>query len=224
MRQHTLAKLLLLPSLLSGLVVSLGAFVFLGYTTWLYINHNQLFYNSLFGPDGLQTYIGQEAQSLSGWQQFFMASQVSYYVLLCGLALLVGLAVFTILQILTAVVRESKEIVGEVLPDSQHSRSQRMDIAYKFVLRAFALVGWAIYIAFFVSSLMPFAVTLNQSGIDNLEAGRHSGVLLCVSAFVLLGLALHIHIIFMRLLLLRARVFGGDDDIIEAQAQPGHVA
>jgi hypothetical protein len=195
----------------------------MAYTTWLFINHNQLFYTFLFGPDGWQAYMGQHSGSMSAWQQFFVASQWGYYIMLAGLAFLVGLAVFTILQIVSTVFRESKEVIEETLPGSHRPRNIRLEIAHKFLLRAFAAGGWVVYTTFFVNSLVPFTVTLSQTGVDSLETGRHAGALVCLGAFLLLTTAVHVHVIFVRLVSLRVRLIGGEDEIIVAQAETGHV-
>jgi hypothetical protein len=80
--------------------------------------------------------------------------------------------------------------------------------------RTLSLLGWALYGAFFFSTLLPFCLLAVEQGCESIQLhdGLH-GALLCAMGVVLLACALHWQVIFMRLVALRPRVFGGDNDI-----------
>ncbi|HSX29233.1 MAG TPA: hypothetical protein VLE73_01595 [Candidatus Saccharimonadales bacterium] len=222
MYQRSLTRLLLTPSISSGLIVFAGSAVVLGYSGWLYISDNQIFYDYLFGAYGLKTFVWQNSLGFSVWTQAFLSSPVAYYLLVGGVAVAVGVAVFTVLQAAGVFVRGTAELIDQVEYKGPTRGNALREILSRLVLRVTSLIGWAVYAAFFVSMLVPFSIVLNQTGIEHLRSGTWYGVFGCLGAYVLLALGLHLHVVFIRLTALRPRLFGGDDVIQEAEAQSGH--
>jgi hypothetical protein len=129
--------------------------------------------------------------------------------------------VFALLQLIAGIFRGSVEVIEGALPNAVLSRTARREILSKFGLRSISIISWAVYLAYFISTIMPFSIVLSQFGVDRLEVGDHSGAVAIMGALLLMSMSLHLHVIFMRLVALRPRIFGGEDEIIEAQAQAG---
>lgn len=218
MNQRPLVRLLLMPSLLSGLIVAGGALAVLTYDAWLYISNNQEYYNIFFGPYGLRSFNWQAAPGFSAWKQLFFASSISYYVLLLATAAAVGLLTFSILQFSGVVVRGSVELLQTTLDTEAAHKRARRELINRFIVRITSLVGWALYTAATVSILLPASVILSQFGVEEIRQGHFTGLASSIVAFILFMLVLHLHTIFMRLVVLRPRVFGGENDIIEAES------
>jgi hypothetical protein len=222
MNERPLFKLLLLPSFLSGMVTFLISISVLGYSAWLYTTSNQLLYNYLSGPYGLQSYVLQNSLQFSAIKSILFASPISYYIVLVGVALVIGMTVFVFLQIATSIVRGSTTMVEEALDHGPGSGRIKLQLLYRLFLRILSVGGWVIYLAFFVSSLAPFTVLVLQGGIDAIQAQNYEGGVMCLAALLALMLALHLHVVFARLSLLRPRIYGGEDEVIAAEITNEH--
>lgn len=77
-------------------------------------------------------------------------------------------------------------------------------LAINFVVRLAAIFGWFAYCALFFKTLLPYAVNASQQ-VSSGTVVSHVGTLL--GAVVLLAIALQIHVIFIRLIMLRLRIF-----------------
>ena len=218
MNQQSLFRLLLRPSFLSGAAVVLIAFGILGYTGWLYLHDNNLFFNTLLGENGLQSYLARNAEDIGTTQKVLLASPAAYYVLVGGVAVAAGVVVFTLLQIIGSLFRSTSYFVHEAIGGGKGRIAFWGEQFVRMCLRVLALVGGTIYASAFVSMILPFAVLLNQTGIEGVHQNNLTGLLLCGAALLLLVAAMHVLIVLLRLIILRPRLFGGDEDIAAAEA------
>jgi hypothetical protein len=217
MNQSSLFRLLVRPSFMSGIAVLLTTLGVLGYTSWLYLSNSHILYDTVFGSYGLQDFITQNTDGLMTWQKVLLGSPIAYYFLVGGVAVAAGLIVFTVLQIFSSLFRTTSSYVRQAV-DGKTSRSAAWgELFTKLYIRILALVGWAVYAAAFTSMILPFSILLNQTGVEGLHQNNYIGAGLCVVAFVLLLAALHLHILFARLIVLRPRIFGGDAEIAAAE-------
>jgi hypothetical protein len=182
------------------------------------MSNHSLFYDFLFGPYGLKTYVWQNTLAFSSWQQIFFASPIVYYIVLVGVAITIGMTVFTILQAIGSVVRGSSELLHE----ASHISRTGPNLFYRLGLRVISLMCWVVYVSVFISTLLPLSLSLTNHGIGFIEHADYFGAVLMGGAVALLAVALHLHVIFARLFALRPRVFGGDSEILEAEAVAGN--
>lgn len=93
--------------------------------------------------------------------------------------------------------------------NAQRSKLIRYEIFLVFI-RAVILAGWLVYVQLFIRLLLPYVLAAVQ-------AARLSGILSGIGQIALAALVLfisiHIHLVFLRLLLLKTRVFADKDDI-----------
>lgn len=218
MYQQRLLRLLLLPSLISGSAVTGIALAVLGYSAWLYIGENQLFYNYLFGVYGLKTYVWQLSVGATAWDRSLLGSPLAYYMLVGAAASAAGLLVYTLLQWLSLSFSQGRLLWRELHTSGQDHRQIAKGLLARLGLRTTALVGWGVYAAAFFSIVVPFCIILNQNGVDRIHAGAQAGWLSSLGALAILLLTLHLHIVFLRLVFLRPRLIGGDKAIAEAEA------
>jgi len=209
MHQRALLRILLLPSFLSGTLVGVAAVGILGYHVWEYVSNNQLFYSHLFGAYGIKTYLWQSSFDLVAWSRAFLGSSVAYYLLVSGAAIAAGLLVFTILQGVTLLSRGTSHLLHETAIPVESRKVIYTELLRQLGLRILGLVGWGAYAAFFASILYPFVVTLNQVGLERRGHAPLAGWSICLAALLFLAVALHMHVIFARLCMLRPRLFGG---------------
>lgn len=213
-----LTRLLLLPSFLSGAFMFCWALFLVTYNGWLYLSEQQLFYDYLFGMHGLKTYIWQYSQNVTAWQTSFLGSPAAYYALVGAAATAAGLVVYCVLQ-LSGIVSHN---IGEGLEELRGKAGIRKTVARELLtrlgLRLLSIICWGFYAAFFFSTMAPFLSVLNRVGIDLINNNQLYGLGVCFGVLLLLFFSLHLHIVFMRLVFLRPRVFGGDRVIEEVKA------
>lgn len=213
MSQRRLLQLLLQPSLFSGTVIFILTCAVLGSSAWAYISSQQLFYDYLFGPYGLETYLWQHAAHATSVRDAFLASPIAYYIIVTLVATAIGFAVYVVLQLLG------------VLSQAAHTYGQTRNrlhavVSSRPLVRILGLLGWAAFGAFFFSTLLPFSLLSVQQGSERIRLHDIShGALYCLLAVGVLAWSLHLHVIFMRLVWLRPRVFGGDNEIEAALAR-----
>lgn len=207
--------LLLLPSLSSGLLTTVGAIAVLSISGWSYVNDNLLFYDQLFGIYGLKTQLIY-SDGLYTIQHAILDSALTYHILLAAAGMIVGLIVYTLLEAGRRTVHQAAEELHEIQDTDPAHKIAAREALERVLLRIASLVCWGMYVVVFARVLLPFSVISLQAGIDGFGTSFVASAINCAGAFALLSLGLHLHIIFARLLLLRPRLFG-DADIEEAK-------
>lgn len=218
MRIGRFANLLFIPSLFSvsfSLVVSI---LTLGIANWSYITPKGSIYDYIFGPYGLTTELQHATNSLSAINGVF-SSPVAYNIAILILALFIGMLVFVLLEGLDHVAQKATEAINEVeyIDDVAAKEAMKKEAELRIGLRVATLIVWAGYFIFFARVIIPYCIILGR--IDTTHLWTLYNIWNGLAAGTLLMLSLHIHAIFMRLLVLRPRLFGGTDVII---GQSGH--
>jgi len=210
-------RLLLQPSLMSGTLVTAATLGAIASTAWAYVSAQQLFYEYVFGAYGFKTYIWQQSAGLTALRNTILASPAAYYVLVGLAATAVGLMVYAFLQFLGVLFSwRSWSGLGALGPNRKEILHE---LLRRLALRVITLLGWAIFGACFSAMLLPFVALLTQNGVEHFQSGMALvGVLSVFGAGIILALSLHIQVIFLRLVLLRVRVFWGADLAEEAEA------
>jgi hypothetical protein len=206
MNQSRLIRLLVQPSLSSAtLVLSLTAAV-VGSSAYAYVNSKQLFYEYVFGAYGFKTYIWQQSESLSTLKNTVLNSPAAYYVLVGLAATAVGVMVYAILQFLGMLFSWRHWSGLDALGPNRQAIAR--ELTRRLLLRILVLAGWAVFGACFFALVLPSVALLTQGGVEHLQLGPSLiGVLDCAAAALILAFCLHIQVIFLRLALLRPRVF-----------------
>lgn len=214
-----LIRLLLLPSLFSGSLTVLLCALALGHNAWLYVSEQKLFYDYLFGYYGLKTYVWQHSQSITTWQDAFFNSPAVYYVLVFIAAAIAGLVTYVSLQLAGLLSHSLKEGWHSLHSEGKTARAVAIELLTRLGLRVLSLACWGFYTGFFISIIIPFVLVLNRLGIDYIHNSRSVGWTACLGAFLIFIVSVHLHSIFLRLVFLRPRVFGGDRAIAVAEAE-----
>lgn len=209
MNRVRLLKLLLSPSLSSGLIVLITVTVTLSLVAWTYIAHEQLFYDYLFGRYGLTTILLIAPDSFGFFRGAIINSLLTYYAIVTVAAIIVTLVIYTILESFERVGSGTRSLWQEIESDDKVSKELLKETSVKLVLRCLSLIGWMCYILLFVKMLIPLSIALLQSGLDGLATNTIMvGVASIVGAWLLLLVGSHMHVTFARLCLLKVRVFG----------------
>lgn len=205
--QSRLLLLLLRPSLFSLVTVVCLALGILLWNNWSYFTYNDALYSTLYGEFGAITALERSPSLIQGVVDGLNTSPILYAVAVILAAAVAGWLAFLFIKVL----RSGRELTGSTF--QQHSAWQRIGV--RIVIALF----WALYGIITLYFVVPFCLLLSRIGAETIASLQ--GIGLNVGALALLIFALHIHIIFLRLFLLRPRVFGGATDI-EETAFPIH--
>jgi len=208
MQERRLFWLLLKPSLSSGLLTLCVTLFVMISSGWLYISHNAAFYDYLYGPTGVATTLLRLPNTGVLLRTWLLGSAATYYIVLLGTAIIAGLTVFAILQGIRRLLQQSSSGWSLLHSHSSEAAAEIHDLFVRLALRVVSFLGWSVYIVLSTAVLMPFAVLLLQSGIDALSANPAGGLFNIAECFVMVLVSIHVHIVFLRLVLLRPRLFG----------------
>lgn len=197
MRPGQLTALMLQPSFFSGTLSLIITLLVLGAANLPAFIEQPVIHDYLLGPEGLVTLIRTENGSTIFGESF------TNNLITVVAAATIGLVVLFVLE----AIRHARTDA----PISGHEGRVRLGVRL--------LVGlcWLAFVVLTVKIILPFCILASQVGITALWQVSGFGYLLFGSA--LSWLCLHVHAIFMRLFLLRVRVFGGSEAIVEAEAR-----
>lgn len=215
MYQLGLLGLLLRPSLLSFTASSILAAIVTIVANWSRIGANNPLYDYLFGADGLTTSLQNKSNTFTAISAIFDSS-AAYDVAIIIFAILIGLLVYALLQSVDHMLAGAGDTLQEISSGNDSMRHLvKKEVRLRLSLRLINFLVWSIYWVFFIRVVLPASLIVgqtNQNDILNLSGPNWGYTLL---SFGFLFLSLHLHVIFMRLLLLRPRVFGGEDVIVD---------
>jgi len=136
-------------------------------------------------------------------------SNLSYNIAVICFALLFGLAIYAVVESIRHMMAEARATLTEVAYADRVSKgSIERTLGLRIGLRAVSAFIWLGYTIFFFEAILPFCASFILKGTE------HTPILSSVRnllAFVLLLLATHMHVLFIRLLVLRPRLFGSSD-------------
>jgi hypothetical protein len=207
-----LLALLLLPSPLSLILSALlTALVLLG-ANWSYLQAQPFFATYLSGEYGFGSLLSKFNATLGN----ALNSDLAYNGAVICFAILFGLGVYALAISFRHVVLEAQATLDKVeYADQRAKRTLERSLGLRIGVRALSTLVWFGYALFFFNGLLPYCVTLVTGGVQEqiiLVALRN------VLAGVLLLLTIHVHVIFVRLIALRSRLFGVSGNV----GQGGH--
>jgi len=200
---------LLYPSLFSGACIGIVGASITGFNAWSYIEYQQFYYDYLFGVYGLKTTLLMSDQHFNLVRRAIIGNgQITYYIFLVLGALLAGLTTYTLLSATKRIKDAAEDIALEMQQPGNAFRQTAREAFVRLSVRAGSLVAWTIYTVLWFNLMLPYCTLLLEDGIDHITNGQLSGWLLCLLSFLVSIIGLHLHIIFLRLTLLRTRAFG----------------
>jgi hypothetical protein len=212
MYQRRLAKLLLHPSLFSLMLTILICLVIITVSIWPRTSDDTFLYQYLYGYSGAITAL-QKSTDIAHFAADFSVSPLMYNLLIFAAATLIALGAYIILQLISKIIVGSYDTWHAVHDSGSSIKSVEKEIGTRVVVRSLVLLLWTAYIFAFFSLMLPYCVFIAQAGSVKI---LDWGILQILASFVILLITIHVHVIFLRLLLLRPRVFGGELDILQA--------
>ena len=171
------------------------------------------------GVIGMATYEGSELQFIRNAQTSEAAlvnyesvsrdinsgglvSNIPLFIFWCG----VGLIVYFFASGVFGFSQRFIEFERELGYVNANRAAQVRTAAFGTILRLAMLVIWLAYVQFTLHTLLPYVIALSVAAAGGY--GWVLGALYAAGAILLLALAIHLHVVLLRLTLLRTRVFG----------------
>ncbi|HSW81292.1 MAG TPA: hypothetical protein VLG40_02745 [Candidatus Saccharimonas sp.] len=214
MQRFRLALLFVRPSVFSFTATLIVAGLIIAGMSWSYFMTMPFVHDYLFGRSGALTVLAKTPDLLSASRTVFFSQPTSYNAFIFVGAVVIGLVVFIVLQLFTRAATDVSSMWREIHQAQGETKKElEQEIELRIGFRAAMVLLWIGYIIVFVKLLLPFIILIEQFGITNFAtiSGWWYGLL----GFGLLAASLHVHIIFMRLMLLRPRVFGGENILVD---------
>jgi hypothetical protein len=197
MQNRRTTHLLLMPSMVSAALCLVTGLVAIGLADWTYFFKELSEHQYLTGHQNLGDYV-------VGGHRLSSLATVDAVTLLGGVFALLLVVLF--FQTLVAIRRQTVESPG--------------DGFRRFGTRLLVLAGWLTYIFVTARIILPFCALVVRRGGDLLWGWQ--GCAYVLFGVALLLLVLHLHTVFLRLFMLRPRVFGDDDTLLLEEFEAPH--
>ena len=201
-------RTLLAPSLLSGsLTIVISVAILLG-ATWSYRTGSGVIYDFLFGRNSSEELIRTSQSAVSAFTSTIFDNSILNKVLYFAFWLLVGLMVYIVLYLLIRGTSSAVEDAREATYTNIQKQEVARSLGLRLGLHLLVAAGWAIYWVFFVKILFPFSILATRSGLSQLP--HAIGWIYSPLGLVIMAVSIHMHVVFLRLLVLRVRLYGSN--------------
>ncbi|MBA3758435.1 hypothetical protein H0X10_02275 [Candidatus Saccharibacteria bacterium] len=213
MEQTRFTRLLLRPSA-GGLIgiISLALLIMI-VSGFSYTTRNNLFYDYLFGAGSSVTLIETSQSSVAVFNETVFGNATLNKILFFVFWMVIGLVVYVLLSGFGAGVSSVEHAANEA--QFVHAKKLRLgsEIGLKVVLHSIGFGLLLLYSIFLFKVLLPFGVLCARIVAGNLR--QPINWLYGLLGFIVLCGTLYIGLILIRFLLLRPRIFGGQEDLLE---------
>lgn len=200
-------KTLLTPSFASGTTVIATTVVALGGVTFATSSGTGALYDWLFGETSSASQIQTAKTTLQTLNDTILGNTALNQLMFLLLWALIGLAVYVIIVGINRQVADISEDLDELGGNNTHAGEIRKEIIGKFILRCIFAGLWGIFILVSLKIYLPFSFLCAHIGGASLNT--LNGWLFILAGAATMILTLHLHIVFVRLILLRTRIFVG---------------
>ena len=200
--QHFIA--VVSPSILSGVVTAVASVLVTGFAAVASYGSAGVLQQGLFAAHNLSAPTYQQLTDRLAKNIF--VSNIPLLLFWSAVGLIIYLCAANIVSAFGSGV-ELEEQLNYV--NSSRSKLIRFEIIVVFI-RAAVLAGWLLYLQLFIRLLLPYALAAAHAARLN---GALNGIGQIGLAALVLFIGIHLHLVFLRLLLLKTRVFADRDDI-----------
>jgi len=219
MKNLRFARLILQPSF-GGLIgiFGLASIIMVG-SGFSYASRNGLLYEYLFGSNSSSTFIETSRSTISLFNETVFGNPTLNKILFFVFWMLIGLVVYLILSGIGAGAGEAEQAIEESKFVNAQKGQIQSDLRFKIILRLIALGLIVLFLVLFTKILLPFGILTSRIVAGDLTVASNwfYGLL----GFIVLCGSLYIALVLLRFFLLRARVFGGSEDILEDELKYG---
>lgn len=203
--QRQLALQLLTPSMASGFLVAILTLVALAVPAWSFVEDSQPLFEFFYGAQGVVTSLqGSSADTEPLWTSL-VALPAAYNAAIVLVSIGVGIVVFIALQLVNRITGGVASLLAVRSVRPSFKKVVEKEIEIRFAVRGITAVLWLLYWFVSVTVLWPFCILCVRTSIGQFPSGQGWGYV--VFGFGLFALVLHLHVVFLRLIALRPRLF-----------------
>lgn len=206
-----------MPSSTSLLVAfGLALFVMLA-AGFSYITDNNLFYEYLYGSNSSAMLIETSRSTIAVFNETVFGNSILNKFLFFTFWMVIGLIVYVIVSGLVAGVNTAEQAFSE--SKFIHAEKLRMgsEFGLKVVLHIIAVGLLFLFTFIFIKILLPFGILCARIVAGDLK--NSTNWLYGLLGFVVLATSIHLATILLRFLVLRPRIFGGYEDILQDEIE-----
>ena len=191
-------------SVITSLILSI---VLLGDKVLSFLPGNEEVYNYIYGEDGLLWLLQASNNSIVDFYQQVTASSWSYVVFVMLVALVIGACVYLVTQLINRLLYNIASTWHVWSADPRLAAGGIRDIVLRTLIRLGLLILWLGYWYVTVKVIWPFCTVAVSTGIDMLPS-LDALIYILGYGVALFVAALHLHVVFLRLIALRMRLIG----------------
>jgi hypothetical protein len=179
----------------------------LGGKVMAFLPGNETLYNYIYGEDGLLRLLENSNSSIVDFYQQVTASSWSYVAFVVLIALTIGASIYLVTQLINRLIYDIDSTWHIWSADPHLLASGVRDIMLRTLFRIGMVVLWLGYWYITVKVIWPFCAIAVNAGIDVFPSAD-AMVYVFGYGLVLFVVALHLHVVFLRLIALRMRLIG----------------
>jgi hypothetical protein len=166
-------------------------------------------YNFIFGSESRNApeFINAATDVVTALTQTVFGNETVNKVLFFILWLLLGTVVYLISASISNSVVAANNIRSELHYMNLHKEELKQELGKRVALHVVGVLNWLFYSIFFFRFLLPYSAAAARIGIVTNESWQ--GWLYLLLSICLLMISLHLHVVLLRFILLRPRMFGG---------------
>jgi hypothetical protein len=217
MNQSRFTRLLIQPSA-GGLIGIMGlALIVMLVSGFSYTTRNNLFYEYLFGAGSSVTLIETSRSTVAVFNEIILGNPILNKILFFVFWMVIGLVVYVILSGVGAGVSSAEQAVEEAR--FVHAQKLRLgsELGLKVVLHLIGLGLLVIYSIFLFKILLPFGILCARIVSGDLR--QPVNWLYAILGLIVLCGTFYLGMILVRFLLLKPRIFGGQEDILRDELE-----
>jgi hypothetical protein len=225
MKRLQFTAIILKPSVSSALWTVIFSILILLTAAWSDSTSTGLIYEFLLGPNSSAQLIESSNSTLEALQEAAFGNNVINNVMLFAFWMVIGIGVYLMLMGLTSSYSTADRIIHELHYINHRKQMSEKDFTTRALIRIFVGFIWLIYVVFFFKIIVPFMALCVIVG-TNVLPNEAIGLWYLIIGFAISVISLHLHIVMLRLFLLRPRVINGWDDLLieeEHASGEGHV-
>jgi hypothetical protein len=214
MHRNRFNKLLIRPSFLSATVCVIAAVAVPIGVNWSYVLDNFLFYDYFFGVEGIVTTLQAARDGQPAVIRALSDDAVRHNAVILLGALAAAFVLFVSVRLLIRLLDDVSFTLKEMqAADTPAKHVVERELVQRAGVRFLVAGLWAFYTFIFIEIILPFVILASKVGLDG-RSTITEGVSYILFAGTMVALALHIHVILARLLLLRPRIFAVEEALI----------
>lgn len=219
MNQNRFTRLLIRPSA-AGLIAAIGlSLIILLVSGFAYVTKNGLFYDYLFGTDSSSALIEASSSTVAALNEAVFGNSTLNKLLFFVFWMVIGLVVYVVLSGIGSGVSNAEQTIEQARFVNAKRLKMGTELGLKVVLHMIGAGLIIIFAILFLKILLPFSVLCARIVAGDLR--EPVNLLYGLLGFVVLSASFYIGTVLLRFLLLRPRVFGGWEDILEDELEHG---